>query len=100
MDVSILPHMHLIGQIAKVTERGVLLAKEYEDILKIGLADSTRKIYEYCYAQGKNEISLMFINERPVKVGGVIFYCLKEIGHNVHGDWHYYSLNQLMICNE
>ncbi len=100
MEIDFVPHKSLIGRIAKVTERGILLAKEYEELLGIGSENSTKKIYEYCHMGGQYEMSLIFINEAPFRIHGVTFYCLKEIGKGVGGDWHWYSLNQLVFCNE
>lgn len=100
MEITFIPLDSLVGRIAKLTERGVLLAKEYEELLGIGSEGSARKIHEYCHMGGQYEMSLIFINEPPFIAKGVTFYFLKEIGKGVGGDWHLYSLNQLIFCNE
>lgn len=92
-------HSHLVGKIAKLTERGLILEKEYEELFGIGNYGKSQLIHYYCNCGGRYEISLMFIDEKPVKRNGVTWFCVKEIGTGVSGDWHYYTLNQLMICN-
>lgn len=91
-------HTHLIGQIAKLTEFGMELEKEYEDVFGFGNYSSARQIHYFCYMGGKYEMSLMFIDEPPTTHNGETWYCLKEVGVGVMGDWHWYTLNQLMIC--
>lgn len=100
MEIDLGSHIPLMGCICKLTEFGVELAKEYEELLKIGSYDRTKREYGFCHMGGRYEMSLMFINEPPFIQNGVKFYCLKEIGVGVMGDWHWYSLNQLMICIE
>ena len=93
-------HTHLIGKICKLTEFGLELEKEYEQIFGFGNYESAKTIHLYCYIGGRYEMSLMFIDEKPHIVNGIIWYCVKEIGVGVMGDWHWYTLNQLIICNE
>ena len=100
MEIDITPHQSLIGRIAKLTEYGALLSKEYEELFKIGNPDSDYQVYQYCHMGGRYEMTLMFIDEPPFKINGVTFFCLKEIGVQTGGDWHWYSLNQLIFCKE
>jgi hypothetical protein len=91
-------HTDMIGKIAKLTERGVLLEKEYVDLFGIGNEIFAKLLHQYCYEGGKYEISFMFIDEPPFKKNGVTWFCLKEVGMGVSGDWYWFTLNQLMIC--
>lgn len=91
-------HTHLIGKTCKVTKWGVVLAKEYEQLLGIGSHTVTYRLEEYGQIGGRYEISLMFIDEPPERRNGVTFYCLKEIGPESSGDWHWLSLDQIIIC--
>lgn len=100
MEIDLHSHTSLIGSVAKVSEFGVELAKEYESYLGIGSYDNTYRTWQFCHMGGRYEMSLMFISEPPFIEKGVKFYCLKEVGAGVGGDWHWYSLNQLVICNE
>lgn len=93
-------HTHLIGKICKPTEFGVELEKEYEEIYKFGNWQKANQIYFFCHMGGRFEMSLMFIDQKPEVYNGIVWYCVKEIGVGVSGDWHWYTLNQLMICNE
>ena len=93
-------HTDFIGQIAKVTEFGAELEKEYEEVFGIGNYHVAKRTHGYCYMGGRYEMSLMFIDEPPFSRDGVTWYCLKEVGVGVTGDWHWYTLNQLMICTE
>lgn len=93
-------HTHLVGKICKLTEFGVALEKEYEENFKIGNWNKALQTYHFCHMGGKYEMSLMFIDQKPYPINGVLFYCVKEVGVGVMGDWHWYSLNQLMICEE
>lgn len=92
-------HSYLIGKIAKLTTLGVLLEKKYEELFGVGNAHKAEFINYYCYIGGRYEMSLIFIDEPPEKRGGIMFYWLEEIGVGVMGDWHLYTLEQLMICN-
>lgn len=93
-------HTDLIGKICKVTEFGVELQKEYADLFGIGSVFITNRLFEYCQLEGKNKVSLIFIDEKPIIKNGVVFYALKEIGKYTNGDYYWFSLNQLMICEE
>jgi hypothetical protein len=42
----------------------------------------------------------MFIDEKPIKRNGVIWYCLKEVGKYSTGDYYWFTLNQVLICSE
>ncbi len=90
-------HKQYIGRICKVSLQGVALEKIYEEVL--GISTYAEKVYEYCHFGGKFEMSLMFIDEPPMVVKGETFYCLLEVGIGVSGDWHWFTLNQLIICN-
>lgn len=94
-------HTEHIGKIAKLTEFGVELDKEYGEVFGIGEGyDRIRWLYEYHHCGGPNELSLMFIDEPPIKRQGCVWYCLKDIGKGNPEDWHWFTLNQLMICEE
>jgi hypothetical protein len=90
-------HTDLIGKIAKLTDFGVEIEKQYQETFKIGNYSKAQRINHYCYLGNKYEMSLIFINEKPIKRNGVIWFCLKEIGFGVSGDLHWFTLNQLMI---
>jgi len=92
-------HTDLIGKICKLTSMGVEIEKGYEKHLGVGNSYMAERIYKYCYCGGWYEMSLMFIDEPPIHRDGVVLYCLEEIGKGVNGDWHWFSLEQLMICN-
>lgn len=93
-------HTYLIGKIAKLTEFGVLLAAEYVELFNIGNESTTRQIHYFCNTPGKYQMSLMFINQEPFTKLGKTWYCLKEVGVGVMGDWHWYTLDQLIICED
>jgi|GEM_PF-5144093 len=86
------------GKLAKVTELGVLLAREYELLFGVGSEWQTQRAYDYCHAGGRYELVLLFIDQEPWHVHGLTFYCLKEVGAGALGDWHYYTLDQLVLC--
>ncbi len=92
-------HTDLIGKICKLTSFGVELEREYEQLFGIGNYNQAEMIYGYCHRGGKHEMSLMFIDEPPVRRNGVIWFCVKETGVGVSGDWLWYTLDQLMICS-
>lgn len=91
-------HTHLIGKICKLTEFGVELEKEYEQLFKRGNSQSAMQIFYFCHRGGRYEMSLMFIDQPPFTKDNNTWYCVKEVGVGVMGDWHWYTLNQLMIC--
>lgn len=90
-------HKQFIGKICKVSLQGVILEKEYEKLF--GIITYAEKIYEYCQVKGKYEMNLIFIDEPPINKMGETFYCVKEIGNGVFGDLHWFTLNQLVICD-
>jgi hypothetical protein len=91
-------HTELIGKICKLTDFGVELEKEYEQLFKTGNYQSARILFEYCQRKDKYELSLMFIDEKPFERCGVVWYCLKEIGKYSGGDYYWFTLNQVIIC--
>lgn len=91
-------HTPLIGKIAKLTSFGVQLEKEYEKLLEIGNSHIAKRIHYYNHCGGRYETKLIFIDEPPFEYAGVKFYCLKEIGTGANGDWYWFSMNQLIIC--
>ena len=93
-------HTHLIGKICKLTELGVQLEKEYQEMFGVGSWITAKELFGYCYSGNKYELSLMFIDEKPIRKHGLVWYCVKEIGVGVSGDWHWFTLNQLIICDE
>ena len=92
-------HTDLIGKIAKLSEFGVELEKEYEELFNVGNYCNAKDIYFYCHRGGRYEMSLIFIDEPPIKHNGITWFCLKEVGVGVNGDWHWFTLNQLIICD-
>lgn len=94
-------HSPLIGKIAKLTDFGVELEKEYQDLFGVGNYASAFHLHQYHSKDfGKYQLMLMFIDERPINRNGVVWYCLKEIGKYATGDYFWFTLNQLIICNE
>ena len=93
-------HKPLLGKLAKLTEFGVDLEKEYEELFGIGNYYQALHLCYYCHSKGKYEISLMFIDETPIKRGGVLWYYLKDVGKYAEGNYYLFTLNQLMICSE
>lgn len=93
-------HTDLIGKICKPTLFGLELEKEYENLIGFGNSNKYARLYDYCTCGGKYELSLMFINERPFVKYNTVWYCLKEIGVSCNGDWHWLTLNQLVVCEE
>lgn len=100
MEIDLNSSVPLLGCIAKLTEFGVELEKEYEKTFGIGSYNRAFRIWYYCHLEGRYQMSLMFIDQQPYVKNGVKFYCLKEVGVGVMGDWHWFSLNQLIVCNE
>lgn len=84
-------HIDLIGKIAMLTNMATILESEYEDIFGMGNRFIINRLYE-------NKTMLIFINEKPVLKNGCMWFCLKEIGANTSGDWHWLTLNQLIVC--
>lgn len=93
-------HTDYIGKVCKLTSFGVELEKEYKELFGIGNVSSLKMLFNYCYCGNKYELSLMFIDERPVQRNGVIWYCLKEVGKYSRGDYYWLTLNQIVICSE
>ncbi|MFR2930652.1 hypothetical protein [Alistipes putredinis] len=71
----------------------------YTEAIGIGDVDKIDKLYWRCHCGGPYEISFMFVDEQPFRRLGVVFYCLQEIGNGVFGDWHWFSLEQLIVCD-
>ena len=92
-------HTDLIGKLAKLTAFGVELEAEYERLFGVGSYSSARETYYYCHRGGRYEMALIFIDQPPERRNGVTWYCLKEVGVGVMGDWHWFTLDQLMICS-
>lgn len=88
----------LVGKICKITMLGCQLEKEYEEMFGIG--DYRRACFcHWRHQPGKYQMLFMFIDQKPVKKHGLTWYCVKEIGNGVMGDWHWYTLDQLIICD-
>lgn len=100
MEVIFDLHSELVGKICKLTEHGLAMEQEYKELFGIGNYESARRLFYYCYESGKNELSLMFVKEKPIKQNGCIWYCMKEIGRGSTGDYYWFTLNQVMICSE
>lgn len=90
-------HTFLIGKIAKLTEFGVRLEAEYCNLFGFGNVRKAELLLAYMHHE-KYEVSLIFIDEPPVKNLDQTWFCLKEIGKGCFGDWHWFTLDQLIIC--
>ena len=93
-------HKPLLGKLAKLTKTGVYLEEEYQKLFGIGNYWQTMTLFYYCHSNDRYEISFVFIDEKPIRRGGVIWYCLKEIGEYSEGNYYWFTLNQLIICSE
>ena len=91
-------HTEFIGKIAKTTSFGLVLEKEYEKIFNVGNEYKFDRLHYYCHLKNKYELSLIFIDEKPITKNGVTWFCLKEIGNGCNGDWHWLTLNQITVC--
>jgi len=92
-------HTPFLGKLAKLTELGVELEKEYKQLFGIGNIYAAQSLYFHCQSRNKYQLYLMFIDEKPIKVYGLTLFCLKEVGIGACGDWHWFSLEQLMLCS-
>ena len=97
MLFAVYEHTHLVGKLCKLTRMGAELEKEYEQLFHVGNYNRALDINFFCYMGGRYEMSLMFIDEKPIRRQNVVWYCVKEVGVGVMGDWHWYTLDQLMI---
>lgn len=91
-------HTHLIGKLCKLTEMGLELEKEYEKLFHMGNYERARTFYMY-HEKGPYQVLFMFIDEPPYNRDGLTWYCVKEVGKGCMGDYHWYTLDQLMICD-
>ena len=92
-------HSWLIGKVAKLHSSAGAIEQGYTEAIGIGDVDKIDKLYWRCHCGGPYEISFMFVDEQPFRRLGVVFYCLQEIGNGVFGDWHWFSLEQLIVCD-
>lgn len=90
-------HTHLIGKVAKTNHLAVYLEREYVAAFGIGNVDTTESCHYYCHCGGRYEMSLVFIDQPVFRNSSLTWYCLKEIGTGVNGDWHWFTLDQLFI---
>lgn len=88
-------HTEYLGKTCKLTDYSVILEKEFELLFGIGNVEVAQRLYDYCM---QDRIRLIFVDEKPVKMYGLTFFCLKEIGKDGNGDLHFFTLEQLMIC--
>lgn len=93
------PHKWLVGKIAKLHYSAIEIERGYMSNIGIGNVHKVELMYWQQHSRGKYETSLMFVDEPPFRQKGVVFYCLQEIGKEAFGDWHWFSLEQLIICN-
>lgn len=95
-------HLQLVGKLAVLTEFGVELSEQYRILYDVGNPESDLNILKWCQDLGKYKVRLIFIDEPSIKVGNLRFFCLKEVGVGIgkYGDWHWFTLDQLMICDE
>lgn len=86
-------HEALIGKIAKLHSNAGLLARAYAIEFDIpDLSEATRDAYEM-------EALYMFSEEPPTINRGLTLYCLREIGDETwHGDYKWFTLDQLILC--
>lgn len=98
MLTAINTHTELIGKICKITRFGVELQKEYKRLFGIGSHYVAKTLFDYCYSGNEYELSLVFTQDAPIRRNGVVFYCLKEVGEHSSGEYHWLSLNQIIIC--
>lgn len=92
-------HTELIGKICKLTRFGVELEREYENVFGVGNYHSAQIMFKYCHCGGEYEVSLMFIDESPITKNGVVWYCVKCVGKHSSGDYYWFTLNQIVICD-
>lgn len=92
-------HTDLIGKIAKLNNIAYHLELEYEEMYKVGNANRMKTLL---FFQNEHICKMMFlfIDEKPIKKFNETWFCLKEIGNGVNGDWHWFTLNQLIICEQ
>lgn len=88
-------HTQFLGKTCKLTSFGVLLEKEYESLFGIGSPEQAQRLYDYC---SQDRIRLIFVDEKPIKIYGLTFFCLKEVGKDGNGDLYFFTSEQLMIC--
>lgn len=91
-------HTDLIGRICKLTAHGLLLEEEYEKLYGVGNVQQAELLYFY-HQPGPYQILLMFIDEKPWRKDNQTWFWVKEIGKGCFGDWHLFTLDQLIICN-
>lgn len=100
MDIRLIPeYKWLVGKLAKLSKDAHHIELGYLDNIGIGNPDKISELIYQCYRNDEYQIKFMFVNEPPFKKMGVEFYCLQEIGNVVFGDWYFFSLEQLIICN-
>lgn len=90
-------HTDLIGKLCKLTPMGVVLEKQYEELLGIGNPYNAELLYHY-HQEGKYQLLLIFVDEQPWVFHGHIFFCVKDIGNGAMEDYHWFTLDQLIIC--
>lgn len=93
-------HTEYLGKLCKLTRLGLELEKEYEKLFGFGNYTDALRTYEYCHNSSEYQFVLMFIDEPPVKKNNMTWYCLKDVGVLASGDYHWFTLDQVMICSE
>ena len=92
-------HRPLVGKLAKPGPLYRTLVKEYRALFNVGESDYAAEMLEWaCSREGDFEVTLLFIDEEPIQHGGIMWFCLKEIGKDGNGDYHYLTLDQLVLC--
>lgn len=100
MIAPLQPHTHLIGKTCKLTKFGIELEKEYSEQFGIGNPQIVQILFEYGQMVNSDfEIRLMFVDEKPMSNYGLTWFCLKEVGKYSSGDYHWFTLEQLVICS-
>lgn len=90
-------HNHLIGKICKLTDFGLVLANEYQAMFGIGNFVTARMLH-WSMQQPGNKVMLMFNKERPFNRLGTTWYCFTEVGEEGNGDYHWFTLDQVVVC--
>lgn len=87
----------LIGKIAKLHSQAEELEREYVSMYNVGSVNTIRKLL-YFQNFHYSKMKFLFIDEKPVRKFNETWFCLKEIGKDVNGDYHWFTLNQLIMC--
>ena len=93
-------HTDLIGRICKLNQMAVPLEREYEIIFGFGNAHIVEDLF-WLQEKHCSKIAFIFIDEKPFTKDKETWFCIKEFSttnKKVNGDYHWLTLNQLIIC--